>query len=513
MSGKRSRRAQSRSVFSALEQLEVRLAFTGDCTIAGLAFVDLNKNGSQGSGEGGLEGVVINLDKDANGSIDATTTTDSNGAYSFDSLDAGNYRVRQVTPLGYSQTSSNPSTIHASSGQTFADVNFADAYGSPAFTINDVAQAEGDGGTTDFVFTLTRNGSTSKSQSVYFATSSGSASPSSDYTSVSRTKVTFGVGDVSKDVVVHVKGDTKIESNETFYVRLSNNSSGTTIADSSGTGTIQNDDTTTSPPPASPPPASPPPASPPPASPPPASPPPASPPPASPPPPGTSNSVYTDVDPCDSSKTALFIYGTDNGDQILAARNGTGATVLLNQQSKGTFNFDGHIYVYGLKGNDLINIDPTIAISAYVFAGDGNDQVQGGGASDVLLGEAGNDSLYGNGGRDILIGGTGADNMNGGLEDDILVTGSTAFDSNIPALCDLQAEWTRTDLLYADRANNIRNGGGLNGATALSASNVTEDTSSDTAYGSGGQDLFFGRASQDKGPDYSSALGEILYGT
>ncbi len=450
-------------------------------SISGQKWKDTDKDGYKDANESWLGGVTINLDKDANGSIEATTTTDSNGAYTFSGLIAGKYRVREVVPLGYKQTSSNPADITLSAGQNVTGVNFGNAYDKPTFTIDDVTAYEGNSGYTYFTFTITRWGDLSKSASVYYSTSSGTASSSSDYTSVASTKLSFNANQATKTITIKVKGDTKVEPAETFFVKLSNAASGNTITDSSGTGTIQNDDTPTSPPP--------------------------------PPPPGTTNSAFTGVDPCDSSKTALFIYGTDNNDLLNAIRSGSNVAVLINQQLKGTFAVTGHIYVYALKGNDLINIDPNLLIEAYVFCGDGNDTAQGGGGNDVLLGEAGNDALFGNGGRDILIAGTGSDNFNGGLDDDILITGRTAYDSNIPALCAIQKEWVRTDQNYSQRQAHIRNGGGLNGAYAFNSANVIDDGVADTAYGSGGIDLFFGRSSQDKGPDYSSGLGEILYGT
>jgi len=53
---------------------------------------DLDEDGAQDSGEPGLKGVSVIL-KDGNGNTVATTTTDDNGAYSFNNLEPGDYTV------------------------------------------------------------------------------------------------------------------------------------------------------------------------------------------------------------------------------------------------------------------------------------------------------------------------------------------------------------------------------------------------------------------------------------
>src|SRR5262249_51706887 len=62
-----------------------------------------------------------------------------------------------------------------------------------------------------------------------------------DYQSTSGT-LTFAPGETSKPVSVTLKGDLLVESDETFFVNLSNPSAGTNIGDPQGAGTIQNDD-------------------------------------------------------------------------------------------------------------------------------------------------------------------------------------------------------------------------------------------------------------------------------
>ena len=62
---------------------------------------------------------------------------------------------------------------------------------------------------------------------------------------IATTPLTFNAGETSKTITVAVNGDTKVESNETFLVNLSNlqtNGRNVTITDNQGQGTITNDD-------------------------------------------------------------------------------------------------------------------------------------------------------------------------------------------------------------------------------------------------------------------------------
>jgi len=110
---------------------------------------------------------------------------------------------------------------------------------APKITINDVSLSEGNSGTKNFVFTVTRTGDTTGVSSVNFATSNVSAK-SADYTSKIGT-VSFAAGETTKSLSISVIGDTVREKNETFNVNLSN-PIGCTISDSLGIGTILNDD-------------------------------------------------------------------------------------------------------------------------------------------------------------------------------------------------------------------------------------------------------------------------------
>ena len=99
-------------------------------TISGQAFDDLDGDGVKDPGEPGLDGVTIQLDTGANGSVDATATSAGGGLYSFSGLGPGTYRVRQVVPTGRTQTTANPADVAASSGADAAGVDFGSFVGA-----------------------------------------------------------------------------------------------------------------------------------------------------------------------------------------------------------------------------------------------------------------------------------------------------------------------------------------------------------------------------------------------
>lgn len=99
---------------------------------------------------------------------------------------------------------------------------------------------EGDSGTTDFTFTVTRNGNLQKAVTVDFATADGSAIAGEDYAPTAGT-LTLPAGVTTARVSVPVVGDILVEPNETFTVVLSNPVNASIVA-GTGTGTIINDD-------------------------------------------------------------------------------------------------------------------------------------------------------------------------------------------------------------------------------------------------------------------------------
>jgi uncharacterized repeat protein (TIGR01451 family) len=110
----------------------------------------------------------------------------------------------------------------------------------PGLSINDVTQAEGNSGTTAFNFTVTLSAASGQTVTVSYATANGTATSPGDYQATSGV-LTFNSGETTKTITVLVNGDGTAETDETFFVNLSN-AAGAAISDNQGQGTILSDD-------------------------------------------------------------------------------------------------------------------------------------------------------------------------------------------------------------------------------------------------------------------------------
>jgi len=120
--------------------------------------------------------------------------------------------------------------------QAFATITNDDG----TLSIGDVTVTEGNSGTANAVFTVTRTGTTSQAVTVAFATSDGSARAPGDYTATTGT-VSFAASESTKTITVAVAGDTLDEDDETFTVTLSG-ATNATIGDAAAVATITDDD-------------------------------------------------------------------------------------------------------------------------------------------------------------------------------------------------------------------------------------------------------------------------------
>lgn len=108
-----------------------------------------------------------------------------------------------------------------------------------SITIDDITVTEGNSGTTNAIFTVTRTGDLSATTTVDWATANGTAD-SADLAAQSGS-LTFNATETTKQITVAVNGDTLFETNETYFVNLTNPVNAT-ISDNQGLGTITNDD-------------------------------------------------------------------------------------------------------------------------------------------------------------------------------------------------------------------------------------------------------------------------------
>jgi hypothetical protein len=113
----------------------------------------------------------------------------------------------------------------------------------PRISITDVTMAEGrKGKTTLFTFTVTLSAAYDQAVTLSFRTVDGTATTgNNDYAAKTGT-LTFAPGETTKTITIEVKGDSKREANETFYLELFGNSSNASFTKNRGIGTILNDD-------------------------------------------------------------------------------------------------------------------------------------------------------------------------------------------------------------------------------------------------------------------------------
>ena len=135
-------------------------------------------------------------------------------------------------------------TTSASIGDARANVTITDDDATPALDIDNVEHDEGDTGTTNYVFTVTKSSASAKNVTVDYETADASASAGSDYVASAGT-ITFPASNTllpeTETVTIAVTRDTSFEPDETFTVDLSNPTNAT-VADAQGVGTITNDD-------------------------------------------------------------------------------------------------------------------------------------------------------------------------------------------------------------------------------------------------------------------------------
>jgi hypothetical protein len=113
----------------------------------------------------------------------------------------------------------------------------------PRISISDVTKLEGKKGqTTLCTFTVTLSTAYDQAVTMSFRSVDGSANTrDSDYIAKTGT-LTFAPGETTKTITIEVKGDSKKEANETFYLDLFGNSGNSLFTKNRGIGTILNDD-------------------------------------------------------------------------------------------------------------------------------------------------------------------------------------------------------------------------------------------------------------------------------
>lgn len=159
--------------------------------------------------------------------FDVTSAITGNGMFSF----------------GLKNSSTTTVQYSSDEGTTKPQLVIQFAPGPPSLSINDVTVLEGNSGSVNASFTVNLSAASNQVVSLNYTTANGTAAAGSDYVATSGS-VTFPIGVTTQPIVVSVIGDILIESNETFFVNLSNPVNAT-IADAQGLGTITDDDIVT----------------------------------------------------------------------------------------------------------------------------------------------------------------------------------------------------------------------------------------------------------------------------
>lgn len=100
-------------------------------SLGNLVWEDLNKNGVQDNGEPGIGNVTVEL-YSCDGTLAASTTTNSNGIYQFTNLNAGDYKVKFILPENYSFS---PKDASAANDETDSDAEPATGF-TTCYTLN-----------------------------------------------------------------------------------------------------------------------------------------------------------------------------------------------------------------------------------------------------------------------------------------------------------------------------------------------------------------------------------------
>lgn len=179
-------------------------------------------------------------------SLTSRTITTGNSTFTFDVTVNGDTNIEPDESFFVNVTNVSGATVV--DGQGVGTISNDDSAALPNLTINDVTLNEGNSGPTTFTFTVSLSAPAPPSGVTFdIATADGTAqddtppSEDNDYVPSALTSQTITSGNTTYTFNVTVNGDTVVEPNETFTVNITN-LSGANPSDTTGLGTIQNDD-------------------------------------------------------------------------------------------------------------------------------------------------------------------------------------------------------------------------------------------------------------------------------
>jgi Ca2+-binding RTX toxin-like protein len=145
------------------------------------------------------------------------------------------------------------------------------------------------------------------------------------------------------------------------------------------------------------------------------------------------------------------------------------------------------IHFSGLAGDDRLDVSPKVKGAIIADGGAGDDRLEGGGSSDILVGGPGRDDLESRASSDILIGGSTNYNMAQLTQIANVLFGPGTFEQKVAAI----RTGTNLPMHPGDTV------------PVLDATSVLDDGVRDDLDGGTGRDWFFGT-----GPDHLPKIGD-----
>jgi len=159
-----------------------------------------------------------------------------------------------------------------------------------------------------------------------------------------------------------------------------------------------------------------------------------------------------------------------------------------------------------VRVSDIVEGDQVLATlgdGANLFAGEGNDSLEGDGRANILDGDEGNDTLRGNDGNDELRGDQGDDFISAGLGDDT-ANGGSGDDQIFAGAGD-----AGDDTFQGDTGSDVIGGGAGNDTLVGGTNDESDEDSADILFGGSGEDLLVTGNFEDANGDGIATASEV----